>query len=136
MFITTVVMQWRPELLVIFFTDDAEVIKVGAVFLQLISLNFVAQGIAFTCSGVFQGLGNTRPALLSSGVRILIFVPIAVYLRYQPNFSINIVWYVSILSVTAQAIVSFLLARREFRRKLGSDDDQPSTPSEPVESDA
>ena len=59
------------------FTDDAEVIEVGAVFLQLISLNFVAQGIVFTCSGVFQGLGNTRPALLSSGVRVLIFVPIA-----------------------------------------------------------
>tara|TARA_B110000879_G_scaffold98852_1_gene134320 strand:- start:2087 stop:2752 length:666 start_codon:yes stop_codon:yes gene_type:complete len=120
MFITTVIMQWRPEVLVMIFTDDAEVIEVGAVFLQLISLNFVAQGIVFTCSGVFQGLGNTRPALFSSGVRILIFVPIALYVRYQPDFSINMVWYISILSVTAQAIVSFLLVRREFVRKLDS----------------
>ena len=126
MFITTVIMQWRPELLVRVFTDEAEVIEVGAVFLQLISLNFVAQGIVFTCSGVFQGLGNTRPALLSSGVRILIFVPIAVYLRYRPDFSINMVWYVSILSVTAQAIVSFLLVRREFGHKLDSSEDGPS----------
>ena len=102
------------------FTDDAEVIEVGAIFLQLISLNFVAQGIVFTCSGVFQGLGNTRPALFSSGVRILIFIPIALYVRYQPDFSINMVWYISILSVIAQAIVSFLLVRREFVRKLDS----------------
>ena len=120
MFITTVIMQWRPEVLVMFFTEDAEVIEVGAVFLQLISLNFVAQGIVFTCSGVFQGLGNTRPALFSSGVRVLIFVPIAAYLRYQPDFSINVIWYISILSVTAQAIVSFLLVRREFMRELDS----------------
>jgi len=46
------------------------------------------------------------------------------------------VWYVSILSVTAQAIVSFLLARREFRRKLGRGDEQPSTPAVPAESAA
>ncbi len=118
MFITTVIMQWRPEVLIMFFTDEAEVIEVGAVFLQLISLNFVAQGIVFTCSGVFQGLGNTRPALASSGIRLLIFVPTAVYLKYQPGFAINMVWYVSIVSVTAQAIISFVLVRQEFVKKL------------------
>lgn len=118
MLITTILLQWRPELLVMFFTDDAEVIEVGAVFLQLISLNFVAQGIVFTCSGVFQGLGNTRPAMLSSVIRIVIFVPIAVYLKYQADFAINMVWYVSILSVTVQAVASFVLVRREFKRKL------------------
>lgn len=132
MFITTVIMQWRPEALVMFFTDEKEVIEVGAVFLQLISLNFVAQGIVFTCSGVFQGLGNTRPALLSSGVRILIFVPLAVTLRYQPEFSINMVWYVSILSVTAQAVVSFILVRREFAARLDTPiDDPPADAQQP-----
>jgi putative MATE family efflux protein len=118
MLITTVLLQWRPEIMVAFFTDDVEVIAVGAVFLQLISLNFVAQGIVFTCSGVFQGLGNTRPALLSSAIRLIIFIPIAVYLKYQPGFAINQVWYVSIAAVSIQAIASFLLVRRELRIKL------------------
>jgi Na+-driven multidrug efflux pump len=130
MAVTTVLLQWRPELLVMFFTDDVEVVEVGAVFLQLISWNFVAQGIIFTCSGAFQGLGNTRPALMSSAVRLLIFIPIAVYLRYQPGFTINQVWYISILSVTVQAGVSYLLLRREFARKLSqpSTDDTESVP--------
>lgn len=125
MAITTVLIQWRPEVLIAFFTDDADVLEVGAVFLQLISLNFVAQGIVFTASGVFQGLGNTRPALISSLVRIGVFVPLALFIRYQPDFTITQVWYVSILSVTVQAICSFLLVRREFKLKL----DQPPTES-------
>lgn len=118
MLATTLLMQWRPELLVHIFTDETEVIAVAARFLQLISLNFVAQGIVFTCSGVFQGLGNTRPALLSSLLRILVFVPTAVLLKAQDGFTIEQVWYVSILSVTVQAVASFLLVRREFGVRL------------------
>lgn len=118
MLLVTLLMQWRPEVMITFFTDEADVIAVGADFLRLISLNFVAQGIVFTCSGAFQGLGNTRPALISSTIRLLVFIPIVVYLKYQPDFSIKQVWYVSILSVTVQGIASYLLLRREFKAKL------------------
>ncbi|MDA1372305.1 MAG: MATE family efflux transporter [Proteobacteria bacterium] len=121
MVLTTVLLQWRPELLVAFFSDDPEVVAVGSVFLQLISWNFVAQGIVFTASGVFQGLGNTRPAMLSSAIRLIIFIPIALFIRYQPGFTVNQVWYVSILAVTVQGIASFLLVRRELRLKVGAD---------------
>jgi Na+-driven multidrug efflux pump len=67
---------------------------------------------------VFQGLGNTRPAMISSMIRVLVFLPLAVYLKYQPGFHINQVWYVSILSVTAQAVAGYVLVRREFRLRL------------------
>ena len=119
MLIVTILMQWRPELMIAFFTDEADIIAIGSDFLRLISFNFIAQGIVFTASGAFQGMGNTRPALMSSGARLLVFVPIAVYLKYQPGFTITQVWYVSILAVTVQAVVSFLLVRKEFALKLG-----------------
>ena len=96
------------------------------ILFQLISLNFIAQGIVFTASGVFQGLGNTRPALLSSAIRLLVFIPIAVFIRYQPNFEIRQVWYVSILAVTLQAIASYLLVRKEFTKKLAEDYEEDS----------
>ena len=118
---TTVLMQWRPEVLVAIFTDDPEVMAISATFLQLIAWNFVAQGIVFTASGVFQGLGNTRPAMLSSGIRLLVFVPIAVYIKYQPEFAINQVWYISILAVTVQGLASYFLVQREFKLKLTSE---------------
>lgn len=129
MLVTTILMQWRPDLLLAFFTDEVEVIEVGSRFLQLISLNFIAQGIVFTSSGVFQGLGNTRPALLSSMIRIIVFVPTAVLLKFRPEFSIEQVWYVSILSVTIQALASYLLVRREFRVKLDKPVDELATNS-------
>jgi putative MATE family efflux protein len=118
MFVVTLLMIWKSDLMIGFFTDEAEVIEIGSVFLKLISLNFVAQGIVFSCSGMFQGLGNTRPALMSSCIRMLAFLPLAVFLKYQDSFTINQVWYVSIFSVTIQAIVSYLLLQREFKRKL------------------
>ncbi|MEX2131817.1 MAG: hypothetical protein WD772_10045, partial [Pseudohongiellaceae bacterium] len=89
-----------------------------SVFLQLISWNFVAQAIVFSSSGIFQGLGNTRPALLSSLSRLVFFVVISLYLKSRPDYAINQVWYVSIASVTLQAVVSFMLVRIEFSKRL------------------
>ncbi len=134
MVITTVLLQWRADYLVRFFSSDAEVVAVGSVFLQFISWNFVAQGFVFTASGVFQGLGNTRPAMISSGIRLLVFIPIALWVRYQPDFEVDDVWYVSVFAVAVQGIVSFLLVQREFKLKL----DTPYEPAtnEPLARDA
>ncbi|MBL8272052.1 MATE family efflux transporter, partial [Steroidobacter sp.] len=56
MLLLMVLCQWQPEALVAFFTKDPEVIAVGALFLHLISWNFVMSGLVFTCSGLFQAL--------------------------------------------------------------------------------
>jgi len=118
MLLVTLLMQINPALLVQAFTTETQVIEVGSGFLQIISLNFIAQGVVFTCSGMFQGLGNTKPALLSSSIRLIIFIPIAVFLSQRDGFTVNQIWYVSVLSVFVQAIVSFLLLQREMRIKL------------------
>jgi Na+-driven multidrug efflux pump len=122
------VLQFHPETIIASFSDEAEVISVGAGFLQIISWNFVAQGIIFTCSGMFQGLGNTKPAMLSSASRLIIFIPIAVWMSKQDGFTENQIWYVSVLSVTLQAVISFLLVQREMKLKLSG----MQTPAMPV----
>ncbi|MGH6877886.1 MAG: MATE family efflux transporter, partial [Rhizomicrobium sp.] len=86
--------------------------------LRIISWNFIAAGIIFSCSGLFQALGNTWPSLISSGSRLLTFVPVAVWLPLQPIFHIETLWYVSAASVAFQAMISLLLIRREFRRRM------------------
>jgi Na+-driven multidrug efflux pump len=91
---------------------------VGSGFLQIISWNFVMQGVVFTCSGVFQGLGNTRPALFSTFIRLLIFIPVAFILSRREAFAINQIWYVSVLSVFIQGILTFVLVERELKLKL------------------
>lgn len=118
MLAVTVILQLKPYALMGFFTDDQAVIQVGGEFLRIISLNFAAQGIVFACSGMFQGLGNTRPALLSSASRLTVFIPLAFGAAALPGYEIHDLWYVSTLSVWLQAGVSFYLVRRELRSKL------------------
>jgi Na+-driven multidrug efflux pump len=124
----TVFLQWRPEVLIGFFTTEAEAQAVGATFLRIISWTFIAQGIVFTCSGVFQGLGNTIPAMLSSGLRIAVFVPFAVWLSAQPAFHLDQVWWLSVATVWMQAGVSYVFLRQQFRRRL-VDGPRPAAPA-------
>src|SRR5580693_6426718 len=78
------------------FTKDPTALAVGAQFLQVISLNFLASGIVFTCSAVFQGLGHTVPAVISSASRIVSFVVPALWLASLPQFQLIHLWYVSV----------------------------------------
>ena len=114
----TLVCQWQPEWFVAPFSDDPEVISIAATFLRIISLNFVPSAVVFTCSGMFQALGNTWPALLSSGTRLITFAVPAVWLSGRNGFQIEHIWYLSATTVAAQALLSFCLIRREFRLRL------------------
>jgi putative MATE family efflux protein len=134
MMLVTVFLQWRPEVLVGFFTSEAEAQAVGATFLRIISWTFIAQGVVFTCSGVFQGLGNTIPAMLSSAVRLAVFVPLAVWLSTQPAFHLDEVWYLSVSTVWLQAVVSYLLMRHQFKRRLVDVPRPPPAVAAPAES--
>ena len=100
------------------FTNDARAVAVGAQYLQVISWNFLASGFVFTCSAVFQGLGNTIPSVLSSASRLVTFVVPALWLASLPQFELIQVWYVSVGSVALQALFSFWLVRREFKLRL------------------
>jgi putative MATE family efflux protein len=118
MFALTLVCQWRAELFVRLFTDQEEVVQVGATYLRIISWNFVATGVIFSCSGLFQALGNTVPSLLSSASRLITYALPVVWLSRQPGFQIIQVWHLSVATVTLQALTSWLLLRREFARRL------------------
>jgi putative MATE family efflux protein len=119
MLVLTLVCQWRPEVFIRFFTSRPDATEVGAGYLQIISWNFVATGLIFTCSGLFQALGNTWPSLLSSASRLLTFVVPAVVMSHLPHFALTRVWYLSVATVALQALTSLVLLRREMRRRLG-----------------
>jgi MATE family, multidrug efflux pump len=114
----TILAQWKPGLLLAGFSEDREAMAVAAQFLQLVSLNLVVQGVTFTCHSTFQGLGNTKPVLLSSGSRLLLYAVPAIWLSTRPGFAIEQVWYLSIATTTLQAGLALWLLRREFRKRL------------------
>lgn len=118
MVVLTLFCQWRSVWAIHAFTADPTALAVGGQFLQVISWNFLASGIVFTCSAMFQGLGHTLPAVLSSASRLISFVAPALWLAQSPQFQLIQLWHVSIASVTLQAALSLWLVRGEFRRRL------------------
>jgi putative MATE family efflux protein len=112
--------QWGSAWVIGAFTKDPTAIRVGTQYLQIISWNFVASGFVFTCSAVFQGLGNTVPAVVSSASRLVSFVLPVLWLSTQPHFEMIQVWYISVASVASQAVFSLWLVRRELRLRLAA----------------
>jgi len=121
MVVLTFFCQWGSTWALHAFTANPAALSVGGQFLRVISWNFLASGIVFTCSAVFQGLGHTMPAVLSSASRLISFVVPALWLSASGEFQIVELWYVSVASVTLQAILSLWLVRIEFRRRLPAD---------------
>ena len=118
MVLLTIIAQTAAGPLIRAFSSDPNVIVFGSEYLKIISLNFVAVGIVFTTSSVFQGIGNTVPPLVSSITRLGLFALPAVIFSNMPNFQIRYVWYLSVASIFFQACTNFLLLQRELKKKL------------------
>ena len=108
---------WAP-VPVAWFTTDPHAADVAITILHVVSWNFFGAGIVFACSGMFQAMGNTLPALLSSFTRLLTFVLPALWISQRPGFALLDVWHLSVASVFVQAIVSVVLVRRQMGLRL------------------
>lgn len=103
------------------FTDDAEVTAVGVEYLQIVVWTFVASGITFVSSSMFQALGNTMPPLVTSTIRIVVAAAPAVFLVSLSGFHLTWIWYLSAVAVFLQTGANLLLLQREFKLKLATD---------------
>jgi putative MATE family efflux protein len=118
MMMLTVLCQFESDFFVRIFTSEAAVVAVGAQMLMISSWNFAANGVVFSCSSMFQALGNTWPTIASSAIRIAMFIFPALWLARRPGFELVELWYWSVATMFLQALVSYLLLRREFVRRL------------------
>ncbi len=118
MTVLTLVAYFKPDILVVHFSNDMDTLLVAATFLQMISFNFIASGIIFTCSGMFQALGNTWPAMWSTASRLFTFAIPAIWLSRQTGFYIEQLWLVSVATVYLQLLISLALLNKQFKRSF------------------
>jgi putative MATE family efflux protein len=107
-----------PAAMIGMFSDDPQVIAVGDEYLRITSWNFIASGIVFVSSSMFQAMGNAVPSLVASLARIVVVAVPAFLLARLPGFELRWVWYLTVISVTLQMCMALLLLRREFRKRL------------------
>jgi Na+-driven multidrug efflux pump len=60
---------WAEKLIGIF-SQDPDVIRIGVGYLHIAAWSFVASGVVFVSSSMFQALGNALPPLFTSVGRI------------------------------------------------------------------
>jgi putative MATE family efflux protein len=110
--------QIAPAALIRPFSTDPGVVAVGEEYLRVISWNFVASGLIFVISSMFQAMGNTIPSLVTSSLRIVAFGVPAFALARVPGFELRWIWYLAVAAVTLQMLANVFLLRREFRLRL------------------
>ena len=103
------------------FSSDPHVIAVGEEYLHIIAFNFVASGIVFVSSSMFQAMGNTIPSLITSAARIAIVAVPVLLLAQTPGFTLRWIWYISAGAVVVQLAMNLWLLQREFRLRLNFD---------------
>jgi putative MATE family efflux protein len=114
----TAVAQLFPRALVHFFTSDQHAIDIGEVYFRIVSLNFVASGITFVTASMFQAMGNTIPSMATSFARIVFVAIPALMLSQRAGFSLQWIWWLTVVATYVQVTLNLLLLRREFRVRL------------------
>jgi Na+-driven multidrug efflux pump len=118
MFVLASAVWLTGDAMVRVFSTDAGVIAVGEEYLHIVAFNFVASGIVFVSSSMFQAMGNTMPSLVTSAVRIVIIAVPVLMLAQTPGFALKWIWYISVAAVIVQLALNLLLLQREFRLRL------------------
>ncbi len=107
-----------PAPIIGIFSDDPTVIAVGSEYLLIVAWSFVASGVIFVASSMFQALGNTLPPLATSFSRIvLVSVPV-ILMSKQPGFQLWWIWYLSTGAVWLHLAANLVLLQREYGRRL------------------
>ncbi len=126
MLVLAILVWIAAEPMVQVFSSDPAVVAVGTEYLHVIAWNFVASGVIFVTSSMFQAMGNTIPSLITSAFRIvLIAIPILL-LANASGFMLKWIWYISVGGIFVQLVMNLLLLRREFRLRLAFERTQES----------
>lgn len=116
--VTSILCQVAPAAMIGVFSSDPKVVAFGEEYLRIASWNFVASGVIFVGSSAMQGMGNTRPALFASSLRLVLFALPAYLLSRQPSFEMRHVWYLSVASIMIHMGVLLWLVKRQFAERL------------------
>lgn len=118
MLVFAILCQIAPAALIGVFSHDLGAVAYGADYLRIVSWNFVASGVIFVTSSMFQAMGNTVPSLIASGARITLTAIPAILLSRMPGFHLHWIWYLSVSTTFVQLGLGLWLLRREYERRL------------------
>ena len=120
--------QLFPAPMVALFSRDPAVVATGVEYVRLISWGFLASGVVFVASSMFQALGNTLPSLFASGTRMTLLLVPTLLLARQADFRLAWVWLLAVATMWLQLALALWLLRRTLAATLGPSVGTPNGP--------
>ena len=111
----TLLVQLAPHALVQGFDTDAATREIAARYLEVLGWSFLAQGIVYAGTALFQGLGHTSASFASSAMRFLLFAGGAWFIARTAASDPATLWSLLVMSVAGQALFTAVLASRALR---------------------
>lgn len=114
------VAHFSPEPLLRPFSSDPVVLATAATYLRIVSWSFVASGVIFVVSSLFQAMGNSVPPLIAAATRTTIMISVLLLISGWARFSLEWIWWLSVGAIWLQLAISLLFLRRAFAAQLTS----------------
>lgn len=109
------VFQLIPDKLLMIFSANDNVMRIGVVALRIISISFLFAGIGIVGSTVFQAIGNPIHSLLMSVLRQLVIILPAAYLLSLTG-TVDAVWWSYPIAEFCSFILCVVFLLRTFRK--------------------
>lgn len=106
----------QPMILIAPFATEGVVAATAAEYLRVTCWSIVAFGFTLTAISMFQALGNTKPPLLGSAVRLLVFTVPALWLTPLWLFTFTGLLQLSVIAAVIETVLCLLLLNVEMRR--------------------
>ena len=110
-----VLFELIPHQLLFMFSDDEELVEIGARGLRIFVLAIPVVGCQVIGSGLFQALGKAKPAFFLSIARQMIFlIPLVIILpRYCTAFwGDDAIWYAFPISDLLSTVITILMSHK------------------------
>lgn len=101
------------EFLVKIFTDDAQIVEIGAQCLRIISYGYLAYAIGMVVTQSFNGAGDTMtPTFINVLCFWMVEIPLAYLLAIEFDWKQDGVFYSIVVAETLLGVVGFILFKR------------------------
>ncbi len=104
----TVVCLFMAEQLMGIYTDDVQIIVLGAPALRIISAGFIISSVSVVLSGALEGLSKGNASLVISLIRYIVFILPAAYLLSRAFGAVG-VWHAFWITEIVASVISYFV---------------------------
>ena len=104
----TLLLYFGAKGLFMIFIREPEAIAYGIDYLKILALSQLFMCIEITSTGIFNGLGHTKPPAMIGVVFNLLRIPMAIVLALKLGWGINGIWWSITISSVFKGIVAYL----------------------------